>query len=304
MSASITLRGRVAVVTGAGRGIGRAHAEAVAARGAAVVVNDLGTDTAGHGTDSTLAEEVAEGIRAAGGTAVADGNDIASREGAHKVVEKARSEFGRVDIVVNNAGVVADHDFTDLTLDVLEHFWRVHLGGHFNVTQAAWPIMVEQGHGRVIMTESGAGLFGMARQAAYCSAKGAVHGLMRSLAQEGVPHGILVNSLAPGAFTRMAEDAADPAHLEHMKAVMPASLVAPVIVWLSSDECAANGQVISTWGGRVARIAIGGGQGLLDRDLKPERIVECLADINSTDNFFEPTHAFDELAHWLPKLLA
>lgn len=303
MSTWISLTGKVVVVTGAGRGLGRAYARALAERGAQVVVNDLGTDLRGTGSDPGPAAEIVAEILAAGGSAVADGNDIATPSGARAVIERARAEFGRVDVLVNNAGVHLDRPFTATTVDQFESLWRVHVAGSIHMTQAVWPLMVEQGGGRVVMTESAAGLFGVPGQSAYSAAKGAVHGLMRALAGEGAAHGIVVNSIAPGGYSRMVEAGVEDASMrEQMQMTMPPELVAPVIVWMASDLCVESGQVFSAWGGRVSRVVLGGGEGLLDRQITPESVAAGRDAIMAADRIHEPAHAFDEVAHWAPKL--
>ena len=195
--------GRVAVVTGAGRGIGRAHALLLADRGASVVVNDLGGSMDGVGEDPGPAAAVAAEIVAAGGAAIADSSDVATTAGSQALVEAAVERFGRVDIVVNNAGIIRWAGFPEADLDNLERHLAVHVAGSFNTTRAAWPHMVEQGYGRVVMTTS-AGLFGLPDNLSYATAKGAVIGLTRSLTTAGAAHGIKINLIAPAAMTRMA----------------------------------------------------------------------------------------------------
>ncbi|HWD05839.1 MAG TPA: SDR family NAD(P)-dependent oxidoreductase [Kribbella sp.] len=297
-----SVRGRVAVVTGAGRGLGRAYARLLAQRGAKVVVNDLGAAAAGGGTDTSVAEDVAAEIRNAGGDAVADGSDVSDPQAAEGIVQRAIDTFGGIDIVVNNAGILTNQRFEDATWEDFERFFRVHLGGHVNVTKAAWPHMKTQRRGRVVCTESGAGLYGLIGQATYSAAKGAVHGLMRTLALEGRDHGILVNAVAPGGFSRMHEAAIDdPQMLERTRRAMPAELVAPAVVWLASDEFTGSGQVYSAWAGRVARIGIGTGPGFVDRALTPEIIAEHVAVLGDLGDFYEPVDSLDEVSAWLEK---
>ena len=199
----LSFEGRVAVVTGAGRGIGRAYALLLAQRGASVVVNDLGGSTEGTGTDLGPASEVVDEIAAAGGSAVADGHDVSSVQGAQALVDAAVERFGRLDVLVNNAGIVRWAGFPEADADNLAAHLAVHLGGSFNTTRAAWPHMVEQDYGRIVMTTS-TGIFGLPNNTSYATAKGAVIGLTRSLATAGRRQGIKVNCVAPAAFTRMA----------------------------------------------------------------------------------------------------
>jgi NAD(P)-dependent dehydrogenase (short-subunit alcohol dehydrogenase family) len=261
-----------------------------------VVVNDLGTDADGYGSDESVAAAVVTEIAERGGHAVADSSDIATVAGGRSVVERAMETFGRVDIVVNNAGICGSQLFEDATLDDFEHYMRIHLGGHVNVTKAAWPHMVKQRHGRVICTESSAGLYGLRGQATYAAAKGAVHGLMRSLAIEGEEHGILSNSIEPGGYSRMHPAAiSDPRQLEQMRVSMPPELVAPAIVWLASDECQATGQIYTVRSGLIVRIGIGFGTGYFHPHLTPELIAEHQADVDSLEGFYEPKEVIDGL---------
>jgi NAD(P)-dependent dehydrogenase (short-subunit alcohol dehydrogenase family) len=299
MTGQISLDGRVAIVTGAGRGLGRTHALLLADRGAAVLVNDLGTDPDGAGDDAGPAQEVVEQIRARGGTAIANHSDVSTPDGARKLAERALGEYGRIDILVNNAGVHLDQPFPDTSFADFERLFRVNVGGHVNATHAVWPAMLEHGYGRIVCTESAAGLYGLPGQTAYAATKGALHGLMRCLALEGAPHGILVNSIAPGAYTRMMEAGVpDPGMREQMRVTMPAELTSPVVAWLASDACTCAGETISAWGGRVARVAIGGNLGYVDRDLLPEHLTTHAATIAAPGAAHEPANAFDEVLHW------
>src|SRR5256884_990537 len=203
MTERISLDGKVAVVTGAGRGLGRAYVELLAERGARVVVNDLGTDVSGFGEDSTIAEQVADLIRSRGGEAIANDSDVSTPEGGSDLIATAIEHFGRIDLLVNNAGICGSQLFEDATLEDFDHYWRVHLGGPVNTAKATWPHMVAQRHGKIILTTSVVGLFGMRGQATYAAAQCATVGLRRILAIEGAEHGILVNIISPAAYTRM-----------------------------------------------------------------------------------------------------
>ena len=194
--------GRVAVVTGAGRGIGRAYARRLLAeRGASVVVNDLGGSMEGAGTDAGPASAVVDEIVAAGGVAVADTSDVASAAGGLTLVDTAVEQFGRVDVLVNNAGIIRWAGLPDADADNLASHLAVHVGGSFNTTRAAWPHMVDQGYGRIVMTSS-SGMFGLPTNLSYATAKAAVVGMTNSLAIAGAAHGIKVNVIAPAAMTR------------------------------------------------------------------------------------------------------
>jgi NAD(P)-dependent dehydrogenase (short-subunit alcohol dehydrogenase family) len=203
--ATFDFDGRVAVVTGAGRGIGRGYALLLGRRGAKVVVNDLGGSTKGTGHDPGPAQDVADQIIKAGGTAIADSSDVSSVEGGQRVVEAAVNEFGRVDVVVNNAGNVIYGAMPEIDVSVLEAILAVHVRGTFNVTKAAWPHMVAQNYGRVVLTGS-TGMFGMYDNLSYATAKAGMIGLAQALTVNAGDHDIKVNVIAPNAWTRMAGD--------------------------------------------------------------------------------------------------
>jgi NAD(P)-dependent dehydrogenase (short-subunit alcohol dehydrogenase family) len=299
----VSLHGKIAVITGAGRGLGRAYALAFAERGARLVVNDRGTEMDGSGASAQVAQEVVDLIRSNGGHAVANGDDVGSADGGRAIIRQALETYGRLDIVVNNAGICRDRPFAQTPLAEFELNWRIHVGGHVNVIGAAWPFMVEQKYGRIIATGSGAGLFGLRNEAAYAAAKGGIHGLMRTLAIEGRDHGILVNSICPGGFSRMHEEAfPDPAVRQMMRDVMPVELVAPAVVWLASDACHVSGQQLSVWGGRIVRVVVGTGRGLVDRRLTAEKIADHWDRISSIDELYEPVDGIDDVVHWRESL--
>jgi NAD(P)-dependent dehydrogenase (short-subunit alcohol dehydrogenase family) len=255
--------GRVAVVTGAGRGMGRAYARLLAARGASVVVNDLGGSMAGVGQDAQPASAVAEEIVAAGGAAVTDTNDIGTAEGASAVVATAIERFGRIDIVINNAGIIRWAGFPDADADNLANHLAVHVGGSFHTTRAAWPHLVEHGYGRIVMTTS-AGLFGLPNNTSYATAKGAVVGLARSLATAGAAHDIKVNLIAPAAMTRMAGPDAD----ERVPATSP-DRVAPMAAFLAHEDCPVTGEIYAAGFGRFARVFLATTPGYVHADSEP-----------------------------------
>jgi len=237
----------VAVVTGAGRGIGRAYALLLAQRGAAVVVNDLGGAMDGTGTDVGPAEEVVREITAAGGTAKSDGSDVANVSGAQAVVDVALDRFGRVDILINNAGIIRWAGFPEAYEDNLARHLAVHTVGSFNTARAAWPHMSEAGYGRIVMTTS-SGVFGLPNNTSYATAKAAVIGLSRSLAVAGASHDIKVNLIAPAAVTRMAGGGGS--------SDMSPELVAPMAGYLAHEACPVSGEIYSAGAGRFARVFI------------------------------------------------
>lgn len=237
---------RVAIVTGAGQGLGREHALDLASRGASVVVNDLGGAVDGTGASSGLAGEVAEQIRKNAGIAVPNSDNVAIPEGAAAIVETAISEFGRIDVVINNAGILRDKSFTKMTSQEFDAVLGVHLRGSFLVTHAAWPHLRAQGYGRVVMTSSPAGLFGSFGQANYASAKMGLVGLAKTLALEGAKYDIKINLIAPVAYTRMTAGLFPPDLAERLGP----ECVSPVVCYLAHEECSVSGQVYSVAGGR------------------------------------------------------
>ena len=274
----IRLDGRVAVVTGAGRGLGREHALLLGARGAQVVVNDLGGALDGEGGGATPAEQVVEEIRAAGGTAIADATDISTPEGAETIVRLATETWGRLDVVVNNAGILRDKSFAKMTPAEVDPVLRVHLGGTIWMSKAAWPVLVDQGYGRIVNTTSAAGIFGNFGQVNYAAAKAGIIGVTKTLAIEGARHGIRGNAIEPGSRTRMTEDL-----LGDLADSLDPSLVAPLVLWLSSEECEDSGEVYNVGGGRVARVVVAETPGHFSRSLSPEEVRAHWSEINDPD---------------------
>ena len=277
--------GRVAVVTGAGRGIGRGYARLLGERGASVVVNDLGGSKEGLGADAGPARAVADEIVAAGGIAVGDTNDVSTELGALDLIDTARREFGRIDIVVNNAGIVRWGDLPDVELEALRNTLDVHLVGSFNVTRAAWPHLVEQQYGRIVMTTS-TGMFGLRGNLAYAAAKAGVVGLMRNMKLSGRRYGITVNAVAPVAATRMGgaeDDDAEP------PADMAPELVAPLVAYLCHEDCPVSGEIYAAGGGRFSRIFIATTEGYVPAgDPTPEDVAANWATINDESTYTVP----------------
>jgi NAD(P)-dependent dehydrogenase (short-subunit alcohol dehydrogenase family) len=292
--AQVDLDGRVAVVTGAGGGLGRSHALMLASRGAKVVVNDLGGSRDGSGAGSAMADAVVAEIVAAGGEAVANYDSVATAEGGRGIVAAAVEAFGRIDIVVNNAGILRDSSFLKLDLDALDLVLKVHLYGAFNVTHAAWPHLKDQGYGRIVSTASGSGLYGNFGQSNYSAAKMGIVGLTRTLAIEGAKYGITANAIAPIAASRMTEDVMPPQLLERIQP----EHVSPVVAHLASEACTDSGRIYSVGGGYVARVAIVEGAGTaFDTVPSPEDIAERWEAINAvglTDGAGEFTHGVFE----------
>jgi NAD(P)-dependent dehydrogenase (short-subunit alcohol dehydrogenase family) len=247
---AIRLDGRVALVTGAGNGLGREHALTLARRGAKVVVNDVGATVHGEDGDHAPADRVAAEIRAQGGEAVAHHASIAEPEGARSLVDLALERFGAVDVLVNNAGILRDKSFAKMTLQDFEAVLAVHLMGTVYCTHAAWPVMLEQGYGRVVVTTSGSATNGNFGQANYAAAKLGVVGLMNVLALEGRRKGVLINAIAPAAATRMTTELIP----VHLRDYLGAGLVSPVVAYLASESCTDTGQIIWAVAGRIARV--------------------------------------------------
>lgn len=289
--------GKVAIVTGAGNGLGREHAMLLASRGAQVVVNDLGGNVAGLGADLTAAQAVAKEIEAAGGIAVADGNSVATQQGGAAIVQTAVEAFGRIDIVVNNAGILRDKSFQNLTPELLHPVIDTHLYGAIWVTQPAFVKMREQGYGRIVNTSSAAGLFGNFGQVNYGAAKMGIVGFTRVLAQEGARYNIKANAIAPMAKTRMTEELLGPL----AEKFGPAS-VSPVVAYLCHDSCDLTSRIFSVGGGRVAEVFIGVTKGFTSSSLDIEAVRDNLEAICDRDGYITPMQANEEIAFALQTL--
>jgi NAD(P)-dependent dehydrogenase (short-subunit alcohol dehydrogenase family) len=275
--------GRVAVVTGAGRGLGRAYALLLAERGARVVVNDLGGSMEGDGADPEPAAAVAREI---GPAAVGDVHDVSTAEGARACVDAALAAFGRVDVLVNNAGIIRWAAMPDVDAANLAAHVAVHLSGSFHMARAAWPHMVDQRYGRMVMTTS-TGVFGLPHNLSYAAAKGGVIGLMRSLATQAPRHGIAVNAIAPAAATRMAGRNA-----EGTTDMAPA-LVAPMVAFLAHESCPVNGEIYAAGAGRFARIFIASTAGYVDATPTVEDVAQHWPEINDERGYTVPVDLMD-----------
>ena len=246
MSEAIRFQDQVVIVTGAGGGLGRAHALLFAKHGAKVVVNDLGGSTHGEGANASAAARVVEEIRAAGGTAVANHDSVTDGE---KIVQHALDVFGRIDVVVNNAGILRDKTFHKMEDADWDLVYKVHVEGAYKVTRAAWPHMREQNYGRVIFTASTSGIYGNFGQSNYGMAKLGLYGLTRTLAIEGRKNNILVNAIAPTGGTRMTEGLIPPQVFEQLKP----ELVSPLVVYLASQACAETSGLFEVGGGWIGK---------------------------------------------------
>lgn len=284
---NIDLDGRVAVVTGAGGGLGREHALLLASRGAKVVVNDLGGNRSGEGSGSEMADQVVDQIKKAGGEAVASYASVADQEGATSIVQHALDTFGRIDVVINNAGILRDMSFMKLDAASLDLVLKVHLYGSFYVTMAAWPHLKEQGYGRIVNTTSGSGMYGSFGQTNYAAAKAGITGFTRTLALEGRKYNIGANVIAPIAASRMTDDIMPPALLE----LLQPSNVSPLVTYLASEACSSTGEIFSVGGGYMARIAIVEGEGVaFDHTPTPEDVAERFAQIQTIGEYAEFTN--------------
>lgn len=301
--------GRVAVITGAGRGIGRAHALLFAERGAKVVVNDLGGTKEGEGRDEGVAHQLVTEIVEAGGVAVADTSDIGTEAGCHALIETAIEEFGRVDVLVNNAGISRWATFPEADAENLERTLDVHLRGSWHATRAAWSHMVRQGFGRVVMTTS-TGLFGLPDNLAYATAKGGIIGMMRSLSIAGAPHGITVNCISPNAVTRKGDAKAVnsltttlASGARRAPGMMDTEMVSPMVAYLAHESCDVTGEIYLSGGRRFARMFIAATEGYLQPgdDLPTiEDVAAHWAEINDEADYYVP----QSLPDWVSRYMA
>ncbi|MHA3023291.1 SDR family NAD(P)-dependent oxidoreductase [Mycobacterium sp. BMJ-28] len=242
---------RVAVITGGGRGLGRAYALLLASRGAKVVVNDPGASLTGDGADEGPAHDVVREIAAAGGQAVASTDSVATADGGKAIIDTAIEHFGRVDILIHNAGIVRRGSLKELTYQDFESVLDVHLRGAFHVVRPAFPLMCTAGYGRIVLTSSIGGLYGNHGVANYAAAKAGIIGLTNVVALEGAAEGVTCNAIVPGAVTRMAEGLDTSAYPP-----MGSDLVAPAVGWLAHESCSVSGELFVAIAGRVARAFI------------------------------------------------
>lgn len=264
---------KVAIVTGAGGGLGKAYARLLAKRGAKVIVNDLGGTFDGSGSDSTAAQQVVDEIKAAGGEAVANHDSVAEWESARKIINMALDFYGRLDILINNAGILRDKSLLKMEIEDYRKIMAVHLDGTFFCTKAAFAQMKEQAYGRIVSTASSAGLYGNFGQTNYGAAKMGIAGLMNSVAQEGERHNIKANTIVPTAGTRLTFTVMP----EDVIGKVKPDYVAPIVAWLCSDICGVSGKMFSAGGGYFSRAAIVEGNGVV-LDVKKEITIEMIAE--------------------------
>jgi NAD(P)-dependent dehydrogenase (short-subunit alcohol dehydrogenase family) len=283
----LRFEGRVAIVTGAGRGLGREEALLLARRGAAVVVNDLGGETNGTGSSKDPANEVVAQITAEGGKAVASFANVATDDGAAAIVKAAIDAFGRLDILVNNAGITVAGPIEDYRTEDFERVVDVHLGGTFRMCRAAWPHMVRNNYGRIVNTSSSS-IVGFGLMCGYTAAKGGIFGFTNGVAKEGKPHGILANTIFPGGGTRMIYASTTTGPERAFLEGLDPALVAPPVAYLAHESCTMTGQGISAVGKEVSRIFIGKTVGYLNPDLTLEDVAANIEQICSLDGYAVP----------------
>ncbi len=296
--ADIRFDDRVAIITGAGGGLGKSHALLLASRGAAIVVNDLGGNPDGTGSGHTMAEITCKEIEQAGGKAVPNYDSVATPEGGEAIVQTALDAFGRVDIVINNAGILRDKSFAKLSKAELEAVLDVHLKGAFYVTQPAFRLMKEQQYGRIIVTSSAAGVFGNFGQTNYGAAKMGLVGLSNVLAVEGAKYNITSNVIAPIAKTRLTEDLLGP-----LGDKLQPEQISGLVAYLVSEGCELSHEIFSVGGGRIARVFVGLTKGWFDDDEMlptPEEVRDNIDAISDTEGFTIPRSAQDELMSLAP----
>jgi NAD(P)-dependent dehydrogenase (short-subunit alcohol dehydrogenase family) len=296
----ITFDGRVAIVTGAGGGLGRTYALELARRGAQVVVNDLGGSVNGEGGDDAAAQKVVDEIKAAGGEATPNYDSVSSPEGGESIVKTAVDAYGKVDVVINNAGILRDKSFAKMSWEDLDLVLDVHLKGAFYVSQPAFKVMKENGYGRFVFTSSNSGVFGNFGQANYGAAKMGLVGLSNVLAIEGAKAGIQSNVVCPVAGTRMTEEL-----LGDFAKLLKPETVTPLVTFLASEACTFTHEAFSAAGGRYARVFVGlapGWYGGKDTLATAEDVLDHIDEIENQEGYIVPTQSGDEMGPLLEKL--
>lgn len=297
----IDFTGQVAIVTGAGRGLGRLYAIELARRGAAVVVNDLGGSMHGDGADTSVADAVVDEIERAGGVAVASHDSVDNPEGGEAIVRTAVDRFGRLDAVVSNAGIFNSVPFDELSRNDWRRMLSVHLDGGFYLSQPAYRVMKAAGYGRFVFISSSGGMFGQPLEAHYAAAKAGLVGLTNVIAIEGAAHGILANTVLPFGFSRMVtETVGDPKAFEEtgfLKVIQP-ELVVPIVVFLASRACDFSHHNYSACAGRFSRVFVGLGEGwLAEPGSNPtaDDVAAHLSELSATEPFTVPGSIFEEV---------
>jgi NAD(P)-dependent dehydrogenase (short-subunit alcohol dehydrogenase family) len=301
----LRLDGRVAAVTGAGRGIGRAYALLLGQLGAKVVVNDLGGSTLGTGGDAAPADEVVKQIEAAGGAAVANYGDVSTVDGGASVIDTAVEHFGGIDIVVNNAGNMVWGSLPEATIETIDAHYAVHVRGSFNTLHAAWPYFLEKNYGRAILTTS-VGMFGLMDNIGYAIAKASMIGMAKSLTVGRKDADININCIAPNAMTRLAARTEDEqAQLAPPPPAMDPVEVAPMVAYLAHESCPVSGEVYVAGGGRFARLFVGVTPGYLHPGLTGSTVDDVAANwaaINDETGYYVPSDLLDWSGHHLSHL--
>jgi (3R)-3-hydroxyacyl-CoA dehydrogenase / 3a,7a,12a-trihydroxy-5b-cholest-24-enoyl-CoA hydratase / enoyl-CoA hydratase 2 len=297
---AISFEGQVALVTGAGAGLGRAYAIDLARRGAKVVVNDLGGDPHGQGENRAAAQKVVDEIKAAGGEAVPNYNSVAEYDGGFNMVKQAIDTYGRLDVVICNAGILRDVAFHNMSEEDWDKVFAVHIKGTFTVLRAAWPVFRQQSYGRVVITSSSSGIYGQFGQANYGAAKTAMLGLMNVLKQEGVKYNVMVNTIAPLAGTRLTQTVMPQDMVDKLKP----EYVAPAVIYMVSKENTDTGVVIEAGAGNFNRAAIVKGKGIqpgMDKELDAEFVQENWAAITDLTGAWPMWRTGESLSDYLAK---
>jgi NAD(P)-dependent dehydrogenase (short-subunit alcohol dehydrogenase family) len=273
--AELRFDGRVAAITGAGRGLGRSYALLLASRGAKVVVNDIGTSRRGEGIDAAPAQQVVDEIRAAGGEAVVNFDSVATPEGGKAIIDTALDRYGRIDILVHNATINRHGPFREMRFEDFSAVIDVHLHGAFRIARQAFPSMCDAKYGRIVLVSSIAGLYGDKNIAGYCAGKAALIGLANALAQEGAGHGITCNCIVPAAETRLAEG-------RDTSSFPPwgPELVAPMVGWIAHESCTASGELFVALAGRMAKAFVAETSGVYQPSWTIEQVADRLPAIS------------------------
>ena len=300
--ADINFDGKVAIVTGAGAGLGKTYALEMAKRGCKVVVNDLGGARDGTGESKSAADAVVDEIKAAGGDAAPNYDNVATIEGGENIVKTAIDNYSKVDIVINNAGILRDKSFLKMEEGLWDAVVAVHLRGAFCVTRPAYAVMRENNYGRIVFTTSGAGLYGNFGQSNYSAAKMGLVGLMNTLKLEGAKYNVLVNTIAPVAASRLTEDVMPPEFFEKLKP----EFITPLVVYLTSEENKDSGYIFNAGVGWYSRSAIMIGEGLIigdgKKDISAEEIMKNWGKITDMSKAKEAASVQDTFAYMLPIL--